>query len=591
MGRSWHYPPWRRVVMQVTMWLIFASTLGVAALVVHEKKSVKPVSLAPATTINGVTVRMPAGWDVSPGVAESPRSPILAAREDGRRGGRMIAVYRQDVPDLIAPEEFLARYVMDAADEFAVRLSDDLPGDPGPWPIKMGSFPGLMIRKVSEMKISFIACAVLPSREAITVRLDSHGDAPGKDERAMVEGVAASVMTGRLPTLSRPESFAMRGGVSVRRPAGMSLVDEKDPHRTSRTLLLDDADHWLAVQLLPCVLLGDRGEREGMILPVLSQHNINWYTATLAAEEKQANQWRVVRPAEADEAFPPRAYVLADAGGSAVLAIFQGGLGENKRFDAVWQQLAAGVKFEASPDYASLQAAGASEVARLAKTGLGESAGEIRNDQWWLWQDRGGKSIGWTRSQFVAGPNLRCSGETRWRQRDRTAIRLAQQWVSSDDLRSYQLDAIWSEATAADERSAAIIGQHSVLNRGKLATELVLHGHPVSRVSTNAGGNFLPGGAATLLAGKLLRRPMMVSCESMLAFGWSPTDRAIAVTIEPAGDRELLVEFNGSGELQRWTFDDRGQAISVRMADGVKGERASEEKITSVFASDARLRP
>src|SRR5579862_1421466 len=37
MGRPWDYPRWRRVLMQVVMWLVFAGSLCLARVIAHNR--------------------------------------------------------------------------------------------------------------------------------------------------------------------------------------------------------------------------------------------------------------------------------------------------------------------------------------------------------------------------------------------------------------------------------------------------------------------------------------------------------------------------------------------------------------------------
>ena len=75
MARSWQYPRWRRVVMQVVLWAVFGATLGMAWLVVRHQRLAglvrltepRFVELADGTRLG---VRLPKGWAVQYGADE-----------------------------------------------------------------------------------------------------------------------------------------------------------------------------------------------------------------------------------------------------------------------------------------------------------------------------------------------------------------------------------------------------------------------------------------------------------------------------------------------------------------------------------------
>jgi hypothetical protein len=80
MGRPWEYPRWRRVLMQAVMWVILAGTVGLAQLVVVERRR-SPIALEARMRVGPLWVRTPADWSVT---SESdPGGGVLQLIDDG----------------------------------------------------------------------------------------------------------------------------------------------------------------------------------------------------------------------------------------------------------------------------------------------------------------------------------------------------------------------------------------------------------------------------------------------------------------------------------------------------------------------------
>lgn len=64
MGRPWEYPRWKRVLMQVTMWVILGASLGLAQLISHQRANSPQADLGPPQLWGRLIVRLPEGWDM-----------------------------------------------------------------------------------------------------------------------------------------------------------------------------------------------------------------------------------------------------------------------------------------------------------------------------------------------------------------------------------------------------------------------------------------------------------------------------------------------------------------------------------------------
>ncbi len=83
MARSWQYPRWRRVVAQAVLWAVFAATVGMAGLVVRQRRLAGSVELTNPYQVDlpagvRVTARLPKGWLVT------HDESLHQSRRDGR---------------------------------------------------------------------------------------------------------------------------------------------------------------------------------------------------------------------------------------------------------------------------------------------------------------------------------------------------------------------------------------------------------------------------------------------------------------------------------------------------------------------------
>jgi hypothetical protein len=75
MAKSWQYSRWRRVAMQVTLALVLAATVGLAALVTRGRSAELRVELGTPIEVGSLKMRLPAGWSVT-------MSPVTVTASD-----------------------------------------------------------------------------------------------------------------------------------------------------------------------------------------------------------------------------------------------------------------------------------------------------------------------------------------------------------------------------------------------------------------------------------------------------------------------------------------------------------------------------
>jgi hypothetical protein len=93
MAKWWEYSRGRHVAMQITMWVVLALTLGLAALVAQSKRDNMKVPLGSPTQVGLLLVRMPADWHCT--LSHDDARLLLTAYEPGgvdSRSGRTIQI-------------------------------------------------------------------------------------------------------------------------------------------------------------------------------------------------------------------------------------------------------------------------------------------------------------------------------------------------------------------------------------------------------------------------------------------------------------------------------------------------------------------
>jgi hypothetical protein len=314
--------------------------------------------------------------------------------------------------------------------------------------------------------------------------------------------------------------------------------------------------------------------------------------------EVSPGQYRAAAPAE-QGTMPMAMYVAADNDGHALLATFRGTSQRSPDFDALWSELAKSIHFANTP-YRLLLDAGRKQVAQIQSDGLDKLIPTSeREEQWWRWVDQfAGHPFGWSHFRFAHPTKLQAVRDTRKRI-DKRIISIAQEWVSSPDLKVHAASVVEKVAMDSDAATAEDFRQVLHIRRGRVEITVSANGQPAPILEAPLPPEFIPGAWIPQLLGHFATSPMMIRTESLLG---TEADFATAfqtVTVTPeappsgsdAGTRVFALEVNGTGKLSRWTIRPDGQLDRVDFADGIYCERSDIEAIRLTFNGDARMSP
>ncbi len=188
MARPSDYTAVRRWIMQATLLVILAGSLGLAMLVSRHKMAVK---LTAPRFAGNVGARLPAGWTL----VEENRPPVrFRAREPEVRRGRRSIIIRstQEKPGTTA-----AAYLRDGS--LQAGTLEELDAEQAR-PVTVAQTPGLLIRRKRAVEVDpdlppievsvWLAAAVLPSGQTVSVELDCPIEVDAEADRTLLVNTA-----------------------------------------------------------------------------------------------------------------------------------------------------------------------------------------------------------------------------------------------------------------------------------------------------------------------------------------------------------------------------------------------------------------
>jgi len=619
----------RRATMQATMWVLFGATLALAAVVTHRHRRGLVVPLGAAHEQGGYRFQLPKDWQVTAGggVADAEDRRVLArAVEPGpATSARTVTVLRQPLGRMVSPAEYLHRNGvrpfrspnrMPPPDEAEDRNPEDEPAgeDAGPTVVSVAGRPGVLVHGIvprSGRRV-VLACAVLPTCEAVTVKLEGP---PWPDPAAdtVVREMAAAIvpLVPPAPPLAAPRILPLGGamGVSTGTPDGFTLIDDRDPHRYSKLLLADEAQApWTAIELVPCMLNGD--ERPQDLASMAELHDPAFHGAE--PRRTAPGRWVIDPPPAARAIFAARAYLAADGDrGPAVLAIFRGGIEPPDRFDALWQAVEAGLNFEPTYDLPRLNDAGTATARELRATGLPTLLGGGRAERWWLWFRDPDAYVGWALGKAqVTTASAAGTRDAKWQTEaagERAVVTMDERWASDGAMGGYRRTLELHEAPPdAPADAPPRTTRHAADARnGRLSVRTTYPTGLMSESAEPLPPNFVPGAWLPWLVGRLPDGPLVLRTDSAPGYEHATPTGLLSVLVQLETDEALVkvaedgtgpmrcltVTVNGSGEAQRWHFTRDTQPQSVELSRGRHRTPSAQEDVEFGFSNDPRMSP
>ena len=614
--------------MQATLWLVLGATLGVAALVNYERRQAGQLTLADPVRLGPLRVYVPKGWKVALGDGETPAA-VMQAHEPGD-GGRVLTVEYQHARELVSPLQHLAdnQFTLDPLDPAA-------PADAEPLELQrleVAGWPGVMIpdyrpgrsplAPMAQSPRIMVAAAVLPSRDAVIVRLHGVGPSPHFDQQ-LLRQVSAAIETEHAPAATAldadVESIDFANGTRLVPPDGFLLVRQNDPNRLSRRLIAEQLpQRWTSLELIPCFFpIHHDGED---LLSILWARDDRWWRGS--ATQLSPREWQADLPAAADGRFATRAYLTADEFGHALLAVFHGMAADAAAFDAAWEIVARSVNFPSGDPFSDMLQTGIRAGVKMRDQELEDLLKGIADEQWWLWLQVHGPAnddasaasapkhdsaqpqpqaqqretyLGWTRLQHYHDPDKWFTRRhSMWRQFDQQVVDLEQSAESPGLLQEHDstLDLYAAGFTTRPEFKQVV---HALPEN--MTLQLTLHGRRLPPIRMAMPDRYIPGGWFSLLAGRLVSKPMIVQTDAILGYEGLCPPRLLTLLIEP-GEPQMIdgvqlrcmnVSINGSGEVSRWYFDATHELQRIEFADGIVRRRSDRNEIASGFAGDRVL--
>jgi hypothetical protein len=575
MPKSWHTPRWRFIAMQGFMWIVLCGAIGLAALVDSVVRRANAITMSDPIELSPITFELPADWRIAP-------TPTGAGREADEQGGlgRKLTVTVQHVPRIFSPVEYLERTGQLPQNLDQVEFS----------PFTIAGFPGICARwmglkwDASGTTVphgAFCFCVVLPSYDAVTIRLDKPAALESADLRVLQFVLGSLRAPSQTPVSGN--SIDLDGGAHIAVPDDFLIYPQPDPLRSDRTILrTTDDGGWISAQFIPILAVDESNQtslREALEInegldPRDPGQAGKWLNANFTTE----NNSRIkIDPGDSsDLLIERRAYVFPGQGSSALLVLLtaQAPAGDSELDEAV-SQLTGAIQIKSSADLPTMLKAG-----KAAEPG--KSSHSLAGEQWWLWT-RAGKTEGW--SHFFPDS----SGKSPTLQTVRHgweggAIRITQRWGLGNTPAGF-----WASVARFDGTDQPTFLLQSNIAGGQITTQIRL-------VDTQSTTVALPDGFVSSAA-----FPQMLSSIDSPAAVW--TDRFIGCEAELLPWPILLrmqsvsasqgtcveAEVNGTGQLSRWYFDKDGSLDHADFAGGWSLRTATTAEIQSAVAGDDAL--
>jgi hypothetical protein len=202
MPRTNLYTPFKRTMMQVTMWCVFLAAVGAAALVDRQLSPMSSMALGREETNGLLQFRLPVGWMIEPGTDRSVAAVAVDPVNPSPIGpARTLVIYHRRGVTLTRAADYLQ----------ASGLMEEIFGSNGAGPDQiehttLAGSPAILLRGQSEVTTNgatviesdIVICCIFPNHHAVTLWLAKLGPVGASDLTLFAE-VAHSVKMAQQP--------------------------------------------------------------------------------------------------------------------------------------------------------------------------------------------------------------------------------------------------------------------------------------------------------------------------------------------------------------------------------------------------------
>lgn len=602
MPRREYSPRLRFWLLQGTLCLTFVATLALARALQRLREPGQGHALTRhLEEIGPLKLRMrgPEGWG-----EQRDHDGITLLERGSEHSRRRLRVWHQYGAIFMSPLEFLVRSgelsASDAARFLAAPGGPDEPAHLGT--IMMAGSSAVVVSQTLSMRgirgqdpsvwVRTVAAAVLPSGDALLMRLDSEGT-DADDDLDFLARVAATI---ELPDAAKPRhggKVMLEAGVTLRVPNALISAAPHDPLRTGRPLVLVNDSMWLAVDVAPCVVLAGE-DLEALAARLAVRDPLYRIGPVKRLDQNTVMCERFIAPGDGTGGlFPAITYLHRDATGRGVLLEFRWNAAASQsaaakqRVAALWNELREGIVFEDIPPIAELLEAGIAARLALPRELAELLANEGVGSDFWEW--------------FHGSLNLRSRLTVAHDLKDGRLLEGRHELVGSPPLSgagsengSFWLSQEGSRYSSFVKRIGPT-GRTTIYDAVLSEKQLKMTVTEGGRMSTTYTGpvseSYIPGAMLPLALGLVEAKPMLLQTDTLPnPIGWSATG-PVTVLLTPvdepdrkAGDesdlRCWMVEVMGSGRSSRWYFNESGLLQFIEFVGGVQLQRVQAPPAT-----------
>jgi hypothetical protein len=581
-------PKVRQIVMQGVLVLVFAGAVGLAALVTRHVRMSMRVELGEARTFGRLVAKLPAKWLSSPATVE--KGDAIEAEEPPTelQAGRRLRLMRQKSDGLVSPLEHLLRSGL-IKPEALKALSEGREGY-SLTNVTVGGWPGQMLTMTDSprpgvLHKDVVACATLPSSQALVVELEGLGPLDASDRelvRQMSENVWVA-MEG--PAGEAAGTVELVDQIKVQAPPRFVAVGEEDPNVLQRQLLFDGSRAgWAAVDLTSCIFFED--DTDETFLAMLAARDSDWRGGRV--KHIGPRTLMVDRAEGPGVVFPSRAYLTANGDGRALLGVMRGGVGDRGLFDPAWREIGASVKFTGSKDLSALLVNGAEAARRVGEETLAEmTPGAVAQD-WYMWDasENSDKELwsqmNWQVSQPGDGPvTITGSRTSKLVDAYSNDTAFSQEWTAAGDLSKYQVTTNREVRRTGNQFPKQTPEQRVTVENGRM-TLASFGGRSQPDAATPS--QYVPGALLPMVVRELADKPSLIKTESFVGLETVAPSGLLTLFVTRLSDPPtrkdengdpmecVTVSVNGTGEVSRWYYSGDHVLRFIDFAGGMKAQ-------------------